>query len=325
MRELGSIDSLFAAMDPTLVGRFLTKQGFRLVGSKSGLVELYKKDADVMLVLPTDRGDPRFGQQVRDVLELFTDGQTTLDDVVGLVVWPDSDIFRYRLETPETFWGQIRLSYTQEAMQALFAMLRFTAAGVSSQKVDYRGVSESARTFGDQCRFGQTEYGSFVLKVFCPTNPIGISSLDLVGEPFGRTTTRALLENFEYLSSERSEDPAQPLPPTLNRQVADAVARLHPRVTLGVTAEVGMRFAPLSERDADNVLPQPGKVEIQSVDLGPFIYSRAQAVRERLKKAEEFGRELLRGFIVTLHKDRPVEDEEQSHEITIDIRYGLGR
>src|SRR5690606_39750916 len=65
-------------------------------------------------------------------------------------------------------------------------LFKFTAAGVSSQRLEYRRVSEAAMDYAEQCRFGQTEYGSFVLKVFCPINPLNIQAAD--DEQFGRST-----------------------------------------------------------------------------------------------------------------------------------------
>jgi hypothetical protein len=326
MLELGTIDSVIASIGPESVGHFLVKRGYKRAGAKPGLAEVFVEDkSGNLLVVPTNASARDYARRLRDVLEMFANDKTPLDDVVGLVVLPDSDIFRYRIETPETVWGQLRLSYTYEAMHALYDVMRFSAAGVTSKKLEYRGgISESAKLFAEQCRFGQTEYGSFILKVFCPTNPIGIADADTLSEPFGRQTTRAVLENFSFLASEKSEDPSEPLPPTMNRQVASAVSRLQPRTTLGVKTEIGLHFAPIQE---PSLLEAPAfqKESSQSFDLGPFVYSRAQSVRDRLTKAEEFGRELLRGHIVELHKDRPLPETEQSHEIKLDVKVGLSR
>ncbi len=325
MLELGSIDSIIAAIDPGSVSRYLLKRGYSRVGARAGVAEVFENANGTLLAIPTNKSAADYSRRLRDLLEVFADGRTPLDDVVGTIVLPDADIFRYRIETPESAWGQLQLSYTHEAMHALFDMLRFSAAGVSSRRIEYRGgISESAKLFADQCRFGQTEYGSFVLKVFCPTNPVGVSDADTLAEPFGRQCTRAVLENFGFLASDKADDPSEPLPPTLNRQVATAVHRLQPRVSLGMRTEVALRFAPLSQPEG-SIVPVPTEDTPQSLDLGPFIYSRAQSVRDRLKKAEEFQRELLRGFIVELHKDRPLPEAEQSHEIKLDVKVGLSR
>lgn len=319
--NLSDIEAVLKRVDPASVARFLTKRGYRRTGGKEGVVEVFAGTSGDVLLVPLRQDDRDYPRRLHELAALFTTSTTTLDDVVGSIVLPDSDIFRYRIETPETAWGHLRLNYTHEAMHALYDLLRYTAAGVSSQKTDYRNVSESAKAFADQCRFGQTEYGSFVLKVFCPTNPNG--ARDEVGEPFGRVTTRAVVENLVFLSSEKSEDPSEPLPPTLNRNVASAVERLRPRVSLGATTEVRMRYAPLMDETPGlvPVIQQPE--ETAALDLGPFISSRAQSVRDRLKKAEEFERELLRGHITDLHKDRPSDATEQSHEVTLEVKFGL--
>lgn len=320
MLDLPKIDNILSSLEPETVAGFLRRRGFVKVGAKPGRVEAYEQKG-VMLLVPQDRRSPDYVRRVRELLEVFTDDSTPLDDVLGTVVLPDSDVFRYRIQTPEATWGHLRLWYMSEAMGALFDVLKFTAAGVSSKLTAYTDVSESAKAFVNQCRFGQTEYGSFILKVFCPTNPIGVQA-DTLDEPFGRSTTRALVENFEFLSSERAQDPGESLPPAMNQQVASAVARLDPGVSMDARNEITLRFSPLAPSSA-LIAPEP-VVPSATVDLGPFVFSRAQNVRDRLKKAEEYQRELLRGFVVNLHKDRPTPKTEQSHEITMEVRVGLG-
>jgi len=319
--NLADIDAVLHRISPESVARFLTKRGYRRTGGKERVVDVFADASGNILLLPLNIDDRDYARRLYDLATLFVTETTTLDDVVSSIVLPDSDIFRYRVETPETAWGHLRLSYTHEVTHALYDLLQYTAAGVSSQKTDYRNVSESAKAFASQCQFGQTEYGSFVLKVFCPTNPVGVK--DVIGEPFGRVTTRAVIENLAFLSGEKSEDPSEPLPPTLNRNVASAVERLRPQVRLGATTEVQMRYSPLIEDEGT----QSGFTtwhaeEVATLDLGPFIFSRAQSVRDRLKKSEDFDRELLRGHITDLHKDRPNIATGQSHEVTLEVKFG---
>ena len=320
--NLSNIEAILRKVNPTLVTAFLIRNGFERKGGRTGKVDIFENQHSDVLLLPVDQDARDYSTRLRDLLELFTSPLRSIDDIVGKIVLPYSDIFRYRIETPESTWGHLRLSYTHEAMQALYDLLRFTAAGVSTQRPDYRRISESAKLFADQCRFGQTEYGSFVLKVFCPIDPIGTSSVD--SEPFGRSSVRAVVENLSFLSGNRSEDPEEPLPPTLNRQVASAVYRLKPRSELGTAAEVHVQYSQLDlpEHLGDQTELTTVAEHSATIKLGPFIYSRAQSIRDRLKRAEEFEREILRGFIIELHKDRPTYENDQSHDITLDVRFG---
>ena len=63
---------------------------------------------------------------------------------------------------------------------------------------------------------------------------------------------------------------------------------------------------------------------VDALELSPFIYSRARSVQDRLRKAEEFEREALRGYIIELHKDRPTA-REQSRQIALDVKFGSTR
>jgi hypothetical protein len=202
-------------------------------------------------------------------------------------------------------------------MHALYDVLRYSAAGAMSNRVDYTNVSEQAKAYTNMCHFGQTEYGSFVLKVFCPTNPLN-TSWTAPEEPFGRVATRATLDNFEFLSHHESSDPSVPLPAAFNRQVASAVCRLKPESAF-FSGGLHVRFSALSEPGAEELAP---KTEAQQIDFDAFIYGRAQSVYDRLKRAEESQREVLQGYIVDLHKDRPESTDTPKHQITLDVKYG---
>lgn len=173
-----------------------------------------------MFVIPRSQDARDYAKCVGGVIDVFSADDLTPDDVVGLIVLPNSDIFRYRVMTPESVWGRLRLGYTQQAMHALYDVLLYSAAGRMTQRRSYTNVAEEAKAFANQCQFGQTEYGSFVLKVFCPTNPINQAWDTNFDEPFGRGASRAVVENFEFLASEEASNPETPLPPTLNAQVA---------------------------------------------------------------------------------------------------------
>jgi hypothetical protein len=324
MIELASADKVLASISAAQVGSFLRRRGFQLVGEKPEVIRVFENGKREVIAVPLDQSATSYARRIRDILEVFVDAWTPLDDVVGAVVLPCFDVFRYRIHTPEATWGHVRLWYASEVMPAMFDILKYTAAGVYSHKPDYTSVGALPKLFVYQCRFGQTEYGSFVLKIYCPTNPVGAAKDMVSSEPFGRTTTQALIDNFAFLASERSQDPSEPLPPAMNRNVATAVTRLNPQTTIGLATEVLLRYMDLDGQSEQMARPvaKPDEV-LDRVDLGQFVYSHAASVRDRLKKAEEFAREIMRGYITDLHKDRPTEKGEQSHEITLAVRHGF--
>ncbi|MFN0134651.1 MAG: hypothetical protein ACKVS9_00870 [Phycisphaerae bacterium] len=324
MSSQQTVDALIAAIDPSMIAAFLMRCGFRGVGAKEGEAKFFENTEGVLIVLPASPAIPSFGRKLRDILEAFVTDTMPLDDVIANVVKPGCDVFRHTIATIESKWGSLPLTRCQEAVHAFYDTLRFSAAGLSSSRPDYRGgISENAKLYASQCHIGQTELGSFTVKVYCPTNPSGMTSHE-VDEPFGRQANRAVIENLKFLASPKALEPTEPLPPTLNRQVASAVMRLGDRDTLFAKSTVALS---LSSRElvGGHQTAFNGEPPLQlTVELGPFVSQHAQSVRDRLKKALEYERELLRGYIVELRKDKPVDEGEQSHEIKIEAKSGTG-
>jgi hypothetical protein len=325
-RNPAKFEEIISRLEPATIASFLRRNGYIRVGTESGIMEAYRDDSGRSILLPLDKQLGDYRRRLCEIVDLFAVDDLTSDDVLSLIVLPESDILRYRIETPDSSWGSLQLGYTYEATHALFDVLKYTAAGVSSHKRDYTNVSTEAQAFANGCRFGQTELGSFVLKVYCPVRPPSLPSFEYAA--FGRETTKATLENFEFISSDESANPSVPLPASMNRQVASAVHRLKPYSDFG-TSIVAVRYGPRT------IMPNPGlplsiqppQIEMAEqpvqLDLGPLVYSRAQSIRDRLKKAEEFGRETLVGYITDLHKDRPRSSvNEQSRQISMEVKYG---
>ncbi len=325
MINLSNLDALILSIDPSAIRQFLIRLGYSHEGGEQGVMDIFVDRKNEMIVVPSNREFYDYSRRVLNILDRFVTKQTPLDDVIASVVLPGSDIVRYRVNTVDSTWGHIRFSYCQEAIPALFTLLRSTASGVLTGRTTYTRRPENANLFANQCRFGQTEYGSFILKIFCPTNPVGIENQ--TGEPVGRATMRAVIENLAFLSSERSEDPSEPLPPTLNKQVAGAVRRLDPGSQLGSFADFQVKYIVGAEINSEYRQIQYERfIESTSeVEFDPFVYSRAESIANRLTKSLEYEREVLRGFITTLHKDRPALDTDQSHEITLDVKFGTSR
>lgn len=315
-RQPSPLEKILRAIDPSYLARYLLRNGYRLEESHSDAVHVYHKQQAEVLLVPANNKAVDYPRAVANLIEAMTTPTLSFDDVLGLIVVPDCDIVRYQVEGADATWGQLRLGYVHEATHALYDVLRYSAAGVSTARTDYTNVSEQAKAFSNTCRFGQTEYGSFVMKVFCPTNPLAVS-VDREAPPFGRQVTRATVENLEFLASESASEPSTPLPPAMNSQVASAVMRLKPGWEFASTG-ISVRFTAILTGDGAPISDESN----ESLEFGPFIYARAQSVRDRLKKALESGREVLTGFITDLHKDRPTSREDVSRQITIDAKYG---
>jgi hypothetical protein len=309
------------------IENYLRDAGFVLEGEIKNHARIFKNDKNELIPVPINPEDRNYPRRILDIIESMSESEEDMDDAIGRIVIPRADIIRYRIEGPDTALGNMRLPEANKSIIGLYDLLKYTAAGVYSSLRDYRGLPPAATNFANTCRFGQTDYGSFIVKIFCPTDPLGVEREDF-DEPFGRTSVRAFLDNLSFLTSEEAEDPSNALPPAFNVQFAGSVEKLKPDLQT-LSAGVQLSFAKLRKQNSQLPLLPDTETdsEIAKVDLefGHFIYSRAEAIKNRLVKAEETGREILQGFIVNLHKDRPTARGEQSRQITVDAKWGTSR
>jgi len=311
-------------VEPSKVAAYLEEKSFELINHSNGVMLFESVDGGVVL-LPESKDFIDYPRKVYSILSMFSEGKTTVDDILQQIVFPKSDVLRYSVGTPESKWGQLRVQYTYQMLQALHHLVQYTAAGIVSGRQAYTKISDHAKAFSSQCRFGQTEFGSYVVKMYCPQSPVGVTYTEEDDEPYGRIAVRAAIENVSFLSSGLAEDPEEPLPPTMNRQVAGAVIRLKPPTHRYIPSKMSVDYTASAAWGRQSVMRQVRERECVSVEFSPLAFAHAQSVKDRFKKEQEFELEKLEGEIIILHKERPQNDSDQSHEITVHVKYGGGR
>ncbi len=92
-----------------------------------------------------------------------------VEQVILELLNPMCDIFRFRLNNQNVENGSILFEDAIKLFENSKRLLSATAMDISSPKIYHKGrVSEEVQTFIDQCRFGQTELGSYVINLVCP-------------------------------------------------------------------------------------------------------------------------------------------------------------
>src|SRR4051794_15939034 len=114
-----NIEDLVRRLDPPAVGRFLVRNGYKLTGSDPGRAEVYAGKGGELLIIPTDKDLNDYTRRMAELVGMFATDGLTFDDVLTLMVLPESDVLRYSIDTPDTTWGNLRLTYGYEAMHAL--------------------------------------------------------------------------------------------------------------------------------------------------------------------------------------------------------------
>lgn len=327
MSRLEIPDNLLREVDPLSVRNFLEASGFVLSGKKKDEAEAYSIGKE-FVILPLRQTSHEYSKMLLSLMEYVGQSmQISIDDVFGLIANPNSDIMRYIIESEDSRFGNLGADYIRTATYGLYRTFLTSARKVASIQKRPK-INDSADAYVGSCRFGQTEYGSFVLKIFCPTIDFGIRAEN--AEPYFREVTRSVYDNFSFLAEcDNVTEPEVLLPPTMSKEVAHSIKEMHPATPLMFSAGLSVRYSKLKDSSRKKEVIYTKEAVYKEFKFKSDLFEKAEKVYERLRKVEEFGRELLTGYITDLHKDPPIEKDflkhEIHHKITMELKFGIGR
>ena len=122
--------------------------------------------------------------------------ETVLDDLIA----PNSDVIRYRKVSDEIKGGSIPFDSAIALMNGAKQMLSAAACSVSNPVIHHARLDRiEARQLIQNARMGQTEIGSFILKILCPLDAISDTPLLIDLQPYTRMVTTLLMSSTEKL------------------------------------------------------------------------------------------------------------------------------
>jgi hypothetical protein len=299
---------LITLLPPSHVSSFLRNRGYEELTQK-GEWRVFESKTKDTIVLPENSNSPEYSRTISNIIDFFVNEHLEFKDILALMMWPNSDIFRYSVEDRLSPYIAIPIPFASVCIEALRSLLRFSAAGAITHRAWYTNVPPEAKIFAQSCRFAHTEPGSFTLKILCPIAPSGFMP-SVKEEGLGRRTLRACVEVFRFLNKADSTNDDSLRPFTLNRNVINAIERMKPPGEFG-NAKVIINFA-------NRPLERPS----EEVDIHPFAYSRARVIAKTLKKIEAQEENVFQGWITDLHKDRPDVEGSIHRAITMSVKHG---
>jgi len=214
------------------VVKWALSSGWRIVSEESDDVYILRRaEAPVEEhILPKNRSFADYHDRLRDVvLSTSQYAGRSIGSILNELLYPPSDILRYRLHESSTRDGTIPLPLCETFFKGCIQALKATAR-IEESPAQYHSRLTGKQTdeFFDECRFGQTERGSFIVNIICPLvvqqpkAPEGQQSMFLVdvSESFTRKTTKRLMSTIDRIISCIQTDDISPL---LMRNIGDDV------------------------------------------------------------------------------------------------------
>ncbi len=275
------------------------------------------------LQIPIDSEFEGSDQAMLDVaLRLADIEEREVTSVLADLLHADSDTLRFRMATWKTQSGDISLSEDINLREGARRLLLAAASSVLNPVRHHPRLSRSpAEQLVRSCLSGQTELGSYVMKVMCPLNAVdndtiftGSNLSSELSDPFVRRTTRLLMQATSGLAKSIEDGDvdsfleSDALKPMLSWNLCDALLRMKPEHEGAL--ELGVSWA--SRPDLTPPAEVPVKVSFKT-DYFPEIERAAQRLRPLTPENKSV---LLIGTVESLNGSVG-EDEKRAGEVTL--------
>lgn len=231
------IYSIAKTLSPTAVRQYAQSTGWEPVTGSKRRIWLFKHPTVelVQLQIPMDRDDD-IAEALFEVAKRIAEvEQRTIESVIEDLASSGSDVLRYRIISEDIKAGTIPLEGAISLFSGAKQMISAAACSVVNPVTHHpRTDRNDARQLMQHARMGQTEIGSFVLKILCPLDSVKDSPQLSDSQPFTRAVTTLLMSatsklikgieqgNVDSVLKEQSQNGARPeIPSNLCKGLMD--------------------------------------------------------------------------------------------------------
>lgn len=161
-------------INPLAFTKYLKDTGWRAFPTKRNYVKIFqtiKSDGEAFQVnIPLDKSLSDYKSAMFQAIETvaFAENQST-EQLFLFLLNPNTDILKIRLDKKNIETGNILFDDAICIYENAKKLIAATAQDILHPKKYHQGrMDDSISSFISQCRFGQTEIGSYVVSVVCP-------------------------------------------------------------------------------------------------------------------------------------------------------------
>lgn len=160
-------------LNPLAVCKYLEQTYWKCIPLKRTDVKVYQyeiKDSFKQVMVPLDKTFVDYKKVMFDAVQNIADlEEKSVEQVMLYLLNPNTDILKIRLDKKEVESGNILFDDAIRLFDNAKKLLAATALDIiNPKKIHYGRIDDSVQKFLNQCRFGQTEIGSYVVSVVCP-------------------------------------------------------------------------------------------------------------------------------------------------------------
>ena len=160
-------------LNPLAVCKYLEQTDWNNISFRRSDVKVYqfeKVGIFKQVMVPLDKAFVDYKNAMYDVVQNVANIEgKSVEQVMLYLLNPNTDILKIRLDKKEVESGNILFDDAIKLFDNAKKLLAATALDIiNPKKIHYGRIDDSVQKFLNQCRFGQTEIGSYVVSVVCP-------------------------------------------------------------------------------------------------------------------------------------------------------------
>ena len=160
-------------LNPLAVTKYLSETNWEQYPIKRNDIKIFqykKEDLFEQVTIPLDKKLRDYKNAMYDsVCKIAYVEKKSVEQLMLYLLNPNTDILKIRLDKKEVESGNIMFDDAIQLFDNAKKLIAATALDViNPKKIHYGRINEPVRNFLSQCRFGQTEIGSYVVSVICP-------------------------------------------------------------------------------------------------------------------------------------------------------------
>ncbi|WP_028322709.1 hypothetical protein [Desulfatiglans anilini] len=310
---------LCAGIPPTALRDYAKSRGWEAVSGSKRRLWLFRHPSDELrqLIIPMDRDASYTDALLEIVLRLSEVENLPINMIINSLLTANSDTVRFRIGGENSAAGMLPMTDAPGLIEGVKRALMASACSVVNKIRHHPRMSRSeAEEFLRVCKLGQTEVGSYVVKVVCPLNEMIEPPIYQEARPFAREATALLMRACDKLVKSIEQDTVDGMleqdtaKPEITSNLCDALLRMHAaKENSDITVDITWA-----------AMPKYAFPNIPTVAAFKAEYFKAiEEIGNYLRpKKDEKGETLLIGTVETLNGDVG-SDGRRSGEVSFSI------
>lgn len=163
-----------SSLDYTQTARFLRGLGWSRINNKNENLAIFQKtnDGDLFqIVLPRKSEYSDYGEMMYKAATILASEQNrSVEEIILELMNPLSDIVKVRINDENIIGGTVLFEDAIDLFNNAKKMIQYAAQDAIAPRKYYGSgrICDAVHQFIDECRFGQTEIGSYIANIVCP-------------------------------------------------------------------------------------------------------------------------------------------------------------